>query len=120
MRTHSVIAAIAVVGIGWVYGGHFAGAAWAANQDPPGKIPYEENCRKCHGVRGVPPKTMKVKFPKIVTFDEEFFAKRSKDSVVTVLTKGKNEDMKSFKSKLTHEQMEAVAAYIRLFAQKEK
>jgi mono/diheme cytochrome c family protein len=82
-----------------------------------GKIPYEENCRKCHGVRGVPPKTMQAKFPKIVTFDAAFFAKHSDDSVVTVLTKGKNEDMKSFKDKLTHAQMVAVAAYLRSFGQ---
>ena len=85
-------------------------------QDPAGKILYEENCRKCHGVRGIPPKTMLAKFPKIVTFNQEFFDRRSDDSVVTVLTKGKDENMKSFKAKLSHEQMVAVAAYIRTFA----
>ncbi len=89
----------------------------ASGQVADGKTPYEDNCRKCHGVRGVAPKTMKAKFPKIVTFDAAFFAKHSDDSVVTVLTKGKNEDMKSFKDKLTHAQMVAVAAYIRSFGQ---
>jgi mono/diheme cytochrome c family protein len=89
----------------------------ASGQVADGKTPYEDNCRKCHGVRGVAPKTMKTKFPKIVTFDAAFFAKHSDDSVVTVLTKGKNEDMKSFKDKLTHAQMVAVAAYIRSFGQ---
>jgi mono/diheme cytochrome c family protein len=83
-----------------------------------GKTPYEENCRKCHGVRGVPPKTMRAKFPKIATFDATFFEKHSSDSVVTILTKGKNEDMKSFKDKLSHSEMVAVAAYIRSFVQK--
>jgi mono/diheme cytochrome c family protein len=87
-------------------------SAAGAGQSAQGKTPYEENCRKCHGVRGVPPKTMKTKFPKIATFDAAFFAKHTDDSVVTVLTKGKNEDMKSFKDKLTHAQMVAVAAYI--------
>lgn len=81
-----------------------------------GKVPYQENCRKCHGVIGVPPKTMKAKFPKIATFDAEFMAKHSADSIVTVLTNGKNEDMKSFKDKLSHSEMVAVAAYIRSFA----
>jgi mono/diheme cytochrome c family protein len=119
VTTHSVIATIAAVGFGCIYAGHFAGAS-APSQDPAGKAPYEENCRKCHGVRGVPPKTMKAKFLKIVTFDEEFFTKHSRDSIVTVLTKGKNADMKSFKAKLTHEQMEEVADYIKLFGQKEK
>jgi mono/diheme cytochrome c family protein len=89
------------------------GAALAAQ----GKEPYEANCRKCHGVRGVPPKSMQAKFPKIAAFDAAFFARRSDDSVVTVLTKGKNADMKSFKDKLTHAQMVAVAAYIRSLAQ---
>ena len=117
MRTHSVIAAIAAVGIGCVYAGNFA-AAEPLRQDLAGKTPYEENCRKCHGVRGIPPKAMKAKFPKIAMFDAAFFAKRSDDSVVTVLTKGKNEDMKSFKDKLSHSQMVAVAAYIRSFGQK--
>ena len=84
--------------------------------DPPGKALYEANCRKCHGVRGVPPKTMKAKYEKIATFDADFFKKHSDDSVVTILTKGKGEDMKSFKAKLTHEQMEQVADYIKSFA----
>jgi mono/diheme cytochrome c family protein len=116
---HSVLAAIAALTIGVAYTGRFAGAS-APSQDPPGKAPFEENCRKCHGVRGVPPKTMKAKFSKIVTFDTEFFEKHSRDSIVTILTKGKNADMKSFKAKLTHEQMEQVADYIKLFGQKEK
>ena len=96
--------------------GAAAGGAIAANvQDSQGKEPYEANCRKCHGVRGVPPKAMQTKFPKIAMFDAAFFVKHSEDSIVTVLTKGKNEDMKSFRDKLSHEQMKAVAAYIRSF-----
>ena len=111
----AVMMALAFVGAA----GRFA-AATTPSQDPPGKAPYEDNCRKCHGVRGVAPKTMKAKYPKIATFDSAFFAVRSDDSVVTVLTKGKNEDMKSFKSKLTHDQMLAVDAYIRSLAGGEK
>lgn len=119
MKPHSVIAAIATLSIGIAYTSSFASVS-APSQDPPGKAPYEDNCRKCHGVRGVAPKTMKAKYEKIATFDAAFFEKHSKDSIVTVLTKGKNENMKSFKSKLTHEQMEAVADYIRLFGSTEK
>jgi mono/diheme cytochrome c family protein len=77
------------------------------------KTLYEDNCRKCHGVRGVPPKTMKEKFPKIATFDSAFIAAHSADSIVKVLTKGKNEDMKSFKDKMSSEQMMDVAKYVR-------
>jgi mono/diheme cytochrome c family protein len=119
MRPRTAIAAVATLTIGVAYAGHFAAAA-TLQPDPPGKAPYEENCRKCHGVRGIAPKAMKAKFPKIATFNEEFFDKRSGDSVVTILTKGKNQDMKSFKDKLSVAQMVAVAAYIRTFDQKAK
>ena len=114
MRHRPVIAAIAAIGIGGLYSAHLASAG-APGQEPEGKAPYEANCRKCHGVRGVPPKTMKAKYPKIATFDAAFFAEHSQDSIVKVLTNGKGENMKSFKDKLTHEQMVAVAQYIRAF-----
>ena len=55
---------------------------------------------------------MKAEFPKLAAFDPAFFEHRTDDSVVTILTKGKGQDMKSFKDKLSHEQMEAVAKYI--------
>ena len=97
-----------------------AGARRVHGQAPDGKALYEENCRKCHGVRGTPPKTMKEKFPKIATFNNEFITKRTDDSIVKVLMKGvgKAEDMKSFKDKLTPEQMAMVATYVRELAMK--
>jgi mono/diheme cytochrome c family protein len=119
MRPRTAIAAIATLTIGVAYAGNFAAAA-TRQPDPPGKAPYEENCRKCHGVRGIAPKAMKTKFPKIATFNEEFFNKRSGDSVVTILMKGKNQDMTSFKGKLSTAQMVSVAAYIRSFDEKAK
>jgi len=82
-------------------------------QAADGKSLYEDNCRKCHGVRGTPPKTMKEKYNKIATFDSTFVASHSADSIVKVLTKGKNEDMKSFKDKLTPDEMLEVAKYVR-------
>jgi mono/diheme cytochrome c family protein len=85
----------------------------AAQATGDAKTIYEDNCRKCHGVRGTPPKTMKEKFPKIATFDSAFIAQHSADSIVKVLTKGKNEDMKSFKDKMSGDQMMDVAKYVR-------
>jgi mono/diheme cytochrome c family protein len=87
-------------------------------QAADGKAVYQENCRKCHGVIGTPPVTMKKKFPKIVTFDARFIATRSDDSVVKILTKGKGEDMVSFKDKMTAAEMTAVAKYVRELASK--
>lgn len=84
----------------------------AAAQAVDAKAVFDENCRKCHGVRGTPPKTMKEKFPKIATFDAKFVETHSVDSIVKVLTKGKNEDMKSFKDKMSPAEMKAVAEYV--------
>jgi mono/diheme cytochrome c family protein len=61
---------------------------------------------------------MKEKFPKIATFNSEFATAHSQDSIAKVLTKGKNEDMKSFKDKLNPDEMKAVAAYVLELASK--
>ena len=84
----------------------------AAAQGPVGKTLYDANCKKCHGVLGTPPKAMKEQYPKIATFDAPFIAKHTTDSIVTILTKGKGEDMKSFKSKMSPAEMAAVAGYV--------
>ena len=73
---------------------------------------YEATCKKCHGVLGTPPKSMKERFAKIATFDAAFIAKHTEDSIVTVLTKGKGDDMKPFKGKLSPAEMAAVAKYV--------
>ena len=51
-------------------------------------------------------------------FDAKFLAEHSEDSIKTVLVKGKSEDMKSFKTKLTGDEIDAVAKYVRELAQK--
>lgn len=85
-----------------------------ARPDPlAGKPLYDLHCRKCHGALGVPTNAMKTKFPKLATFTAAFFANRSADSVVTVLMQGKGEGMKTFRDKLSHAEMLAVAAYAR-------
>ena len=85
-------------------------------QTVDGKAAYDANCRKCHGVRGIPPKAMKEQYPKIKAFDEAFLKAMSQDSLVKVLVKGKGEDMKSFKDKLSKDELEAVAKYTRELA----
>ena len=87
--------------------------AASASAQSDGKALYNENCRTCHGVTGVPPKAMKSKFPKIAAFDAAFVAARSDDSLVKVLAKAKNENMTSFKDKLNHDEAEAIAKYVR-------
>jgi len=87
-------------------------ASRAAAQAPDAKTLYDANCKKCHGVLGTPPKAMREQFPKIATFDAPFIAKHTADSIVTILTKGKGEDMKPFKGKLTPAEMTAIAGYV--------
>ncbi len=91
-----------------------------AQQFIDGKPIYEENCRECHGPRGVPPQSMQVKYERIATFNALFIKKRSVDSLVKIFTKGKGKDMKSFKDKMSKDEMTAVAAYVRELAQKSK
>ncbi len=90
----------------------------AAAQAPDAKALYDANCKKCHGVLGTPPKAMKEQYSKIATFNAEFIAKHSIDSIVTILRKGKGEDMKSFKTKMTPAEMAAVAGYVHELATK--
>lgn len=93
-------------------------AARAPAQAPDGQALYDANCRKCHGVRGVPLAAMQKKFAKLAAFDAAFMAKRSDDSVAKILMNGKGEGMKSFKEKLNPAEMKAVALYVRALSGK--
>lgn len=95
-----------------------AAARPAGAQAPDGKAIYEANCRKCHGVRGIPSQMIRRKMEKIPTLDSLFMAHRSDDSLVTVLKRGKGDDMKSFAAKLTPDEMAAVTRYVRELATK--
>ncbi len=88
-------------------------AVGASAQAPDGKALYDENCRKCHGVQGLPPQALLKKFAKLAAFDAAFMAKRSDDSVVKILVNGKGEGMKSYREKLNPAEMKAVALYLR-------
>lgn len=88
-------------------------------QAPDGQALYREYCRVCHGLTGKPTDRARREFKRVATFaDPAFFAHRSQDSVVAILTSGAYDgrDMRSFKNTLTHDEMVAVAQYIRTFA----
>ena len=88
------------------------GAARAAAQTPDGQAIYREQCRSCHGAAGKPTQRAMTQYKKMPTFDSTFFAARSQDSVVAVLRHGAGKDMKSFKDKLTADEITAVAKYV--------
>ena len=90
-------------------------------QAPDGQAVYKEECKSCHGINGVPPAREAAKYKKLKSLgDSGFVADLSKDSIVTILHKGIDKNMKSFKEKLSDGEMEAVAAYIKELAEKRK
>ncbi|MBI4500990.1 MAG: c-type cytochrome [Gemmatimonadetes bacterium] len=76
-----------------------------------GKAAYDKNCKSCHGVKGMPPAALSKQL-KIPKWDAAYLAARSDDSLVRVMKQG-GKVMKGFEGKMTPQQMEAVAKYIR-------
>ena len=97
-----------------------AGVAHSAlAQEADGQAVYREECKSCHGLNGVPPARAREQYKKIKALgDSGFVAKLSVDSIVKVLKKGIDKDMKSFKEKLSEPEMLAVAKYIKELAEK--
>lgn len=68
---------------------------------------YTTKCALCHGVDGTPKPIAK----NAPAFTDPAWAP-SKEAVVTVLMNGKGDKMKSFKGKLTPEEMGGLAEYV--------
>jgi len=96
------VAAAAVLGVGRL-----------TAQTPDGQSIYRDECRTCHGAVGKPTQRAVSQYKNMPTFDATFFAKRSQDSIVAVLNHGAGKDMKSFKDKLSAQEIAAVAKYVK-------
>jgi mono/diheme cytochrome c family protein len=96
------VAAMSVLGVGRL-----------AAQASDGQSIYRDECRSCHGSAGKPTQRAASQYKNMPTFDAAFFANRSQDSIVAVLNRGAGKDMKSFKSKLSPEEIAAVAKYVK-------
>jgi mono/diheme cytochrome c family protein len=93
----------------------------AAAQQPDGQAVFRENCKSCHGINGVPPERERAKYKKLRTLgDSGFVARLSQDSIVKIVTNGIDKNMKSFKDKLSPEEIRAAAAYIKELAEKKQ
>ncbi len=88
------------------------GMRTAVAQAPDGQALYKQNCVACHGATGVPAPAM-AKALGIPTFDATLLSKVSEDSMLAVLKNGAGKNMKSFKDKLSADQMAAVIKYVR-------
>lgn len=96
-------------------------ARQARAQEADGQAVYKEECKSCHGLNGVPPARAKEQYKKIRALgDSGFVVRLSADSIVTILKKGIDKDMKSFKDKLSEPEMRAVAKYIHDLAEKKR
>ncbi len=94
--------------------GMLALPAAALGQGPDGAALYREHCRTCHGAVGNPPARARDEYPAIPSLaDSAFVSRLSEDSIVTVLRRGKGDDMRPFTSKLSAEEMRAVARFVR-------
>jgi mono/diheme cytochrome c family protein len=91
-----------------------AAQAPAAASEPDGAALYRQQCRSCHGARGVPPARMLTIYPTLKTLaDSTLQAHLTTDSIVAVLRHGKGKDMKSFTDKLSAAEMLAVARFVK-------
>jgi mono/diheme cytochrome c family protein len=95
-------------------------ARGVAAQEAEGTALYREHCRTCHGAAGKPTHLALSQYSKIPVMDSAFAATRSLDSIVTILINGKGKDMKSFKAKLSPNEMHEVAEYVRSMAAAKK
>ena len=90
-----------------------------AAQQADGQGVYRENCKSCHGINGVPPEREQAKYKKLRSLgDSGFVSELPQDSIVTIVTKGIDKNMKSFSDKLTEAEIRAVAGYIKELATK--
>ena len=80
-----------------------------------GQDVYKAKCQMCHGADGVGA-TPAGKLAKIVSFKDPSIVSSSDADLGAIVNKGKNK-MPSFDGKLSHDQIEAVVAYIRTLQQ---
>ena len=92
-----------------------------AAQAPDGQALFREHCKSCHGINGVPPERAVRDYAKIkILGTNGFVAALAEDSIVKILKKGIDKDMKSFAEKMSEPEMHAVAKYIKTLAESKK
>lgn len=90
------------------------GPSNALAQEPDGAALFRQNCRSCHGLKGVPPQRMVAIYPALKALGDSAFQRaRSVDSVVAVMRNGAGRDMKSFTNRLSPAEMTAVAEFVK-------
>lgn len=89
-------------------------AAAQAPAAPDGAALYRQNCRACHGARGKPSAQMSGVYPSLVTLsDSAVQAKLTVEGVAELLTKGNGKEMKPFADKMSKDEIQAVAEFVK-------
>jgi mono/diheme cytochrome c family protein len=89
-------------------------AAQAPPAGPDGAALYRQNCRACHGARGKPSAQMSGVYPSLVALsDSAVQAKLTVDGVAALLTKGNGKEMKPFADKMSKDEIQAVAEFVK-------
>jgi mono/diheme cytochrome c family protein len=105
-----MLAAAAILALG-------LGFSNALAQAPDGAALYRQNCRSCHGLKGIPPQRMMAVYPSLKAIgDSAFLRARSVDSIVAVLRHGAGRDMKPFADRLSPAEILAVAKFVKTLA----
>lgn len=112
-RRFAVVVVGAIVGLClWT-----SSAVAQAAPEPDGAALYRQNCRSCHGVKGVPPARMVSVYPALKSLaDSALSARLTTDSIIGVLKHGRGKDMKPFADRLSQAEMAAVAKFVKTFA----
>jgi mono/diheme cytochrome c family protein len=86
----------------------------AAATEPDGAALYRQNCRSCHGAKGVPPARMVSLYPTLTTLADSTVLKHlTTDSIVAVLRHGRGKDMKAFADRFSPAEILAVAKFVK-------
>lgn len=92
----------------------FLAAQAPAASEPDGAALYRQQCRSCHGVKGVPPARMVTLYPTLTTLADSTLQKHmTTDSIVAVLRHGRGKDMKAFAERLSPAEILAVAKFVK-------
>jgi mono/diheme cytochrome c family protein len=86
---------------------------WPGGRASDGQAIYREQCRNCHAATSKPTQRALSQYKKIPTLDAAFLGPRSQDSIIAVLNHGLGKDMKSFKDKLSADEIAAVARWVK-------
>lgn len=91
-----------------------AAAQAAAPAAPDGAALYRQSCRSCHGARGKPSDQMRGVYPSLVTLsDSAVQARLTVEGVAALLTKGNGKEMKPFADKMSKDEIQAVAEFVK-------